>query len=163
VADARQLVLQAADRIARDLPGGMFISLACGLLDPATGAISIVNAGHPPPLLWSIENDSPFVSKLDVAGGAIGLVKSPHFQRTLLDCTLELRPGEQLVFFTDGVNEAMNVKNEEFGDKRLHNSAKSNGSATAEELAQGIVNSVLRHRGDAPASDDITVLVVKRK
>ncbi len=160
--DARQLVIQAAERISRDLPGGIFISLACGLLDPETGTVSVVNAGHLPPLHWSVVDGNPFVSTLDVAGGAIGLVKGPIFVRTLRDIQLTLAPGEQLVFFTDGVNEAMDIKNEEYGDKRLHKAVKANGAASAAELAQGIVDSVLYYRGDAPASDDITVLVVRR-
>ncbi|MCE9581664.1 MAG: SpoIIE family protein phosphatase [Planctomycetes bacterium] len=162
-ADARQLVTLAADRIAKDLPGGIFISLACGLLDPATGTVSVVNAGHLPPLHWSILERTPFVSTLDVAGGAIGLVKGALFQRTLRDASVTLEPGEQLVFFTDGVNEAMDEKNEEYGDKRLHKAVKANGCLSAADLAQGIVDSVLYYRGDAPASDDITVLVVKRR
>lgn len=161
--DARQLVIESADRIAPDLPGGTFISLACGLLDPQTGAVSVVNAGHMPPLLWSDRDGSPFVSTLDVSGGAIGVLKGARFRQTLRDLNITLQPREQLVFFTDGVNEAMDRRDEEFGDQRLHRATKQNGGTTAEDMAQGIVNSVLYHRGRAPASDDITVMAVMRK
>ncbi|MBI2922180.1 MAG: SpoIIE family protein phosphatase [Planctomycetes bacterium] len=160
---ARQLVLAAADRIARDLPGGIFISLVAAVLKPSSGEISIVNCGHMPPLHWSLIDGKPFVMTLDVSGGAIGLVKGAIFERTLRDATLVLGPGEQLVFYTDGVNEAMDEKNEEYGDKKLHKMLKTNGEAPAADLVQSIVDSVLYHRGDAPASDDITVLAVRRK
>ncbi|MCC6742015.1 MAG: SpoIIE family protein phosphatase [Planctomycetia bacterium] len=160
--NARQLVVQAAASIARDLPGGIFLSLACGVLDPASGEISVVNAGHMPPKHWTILESKPVVCDLDVSGGAIGLVKGALFERTLKDITITLQPDEQLVFYTDGVNEAMNEANEEFGDKSLHLSVKKNGGSTAEEMAQGILDAVLYHRGDAPASDDITILVVRR-
>ena len=96
------------------------------------------------------------------SGGAIGLVKGAIFERTLRDATL-VPAGEQLVFFTDGVNEAMDEKNEEYGDKKLLKMLKTNGEAPAADLVQSLVDSVLYHRGDAPASDDITVLAVRRK
>ncbi len=160
--DAKQLVVQAAASIARDLPGGIFLSLACGVLDPKTAKISIVNAGHMPPKHWTLMDGKPLVTDIDVAGGAIGLVKGPIFERALRDVTFTLQPEEQLVFYTDGVNEAMDGKNEEYGDKKLHLAVKKNGGSTAEEMAQGILDSVLYHRGDAPASDDITILAVRR-
>lgn len=160
---ARQLVIAAADRIARDLPGGIFISLVAAVLQPETGEISVVNCGHMPPLHWSLFDGKPFVMTLDVSGGAIGLVKGAIFERTLRDATLVLGPGEQLVFYTDGVNEAMDEKNEEYGDKKLLKMLKTNGEAPAADLVQSLVDSVLYHRGDAAASDDITVLAVRRK
>ncbi len=160
--NAKQLVVQAAASIARDLPGGIFLSLACGVLDPKTAEISIVNAGHMPPKHWTLMDGKAIVCDIDVAGGAIGLVKGALFERTLRDVTITIQPDEQLVFYTDGVNEAMDAKNEEYGDKKLHIAVKKNGGSTAEEMAQGILDSVLYHRGDAPASDDITILAVRR-
>jgi serine phosphatase RsbU (regulator of sigma subunit) len=159
---ARDLVIAAGDRIANDLPGGIFVSLVAAILDPVTAEVSVVNCGHMPPMQWSVFDGQPFVSQIDVSGGAIGLVKGSLFARTLRDATVVLQPGESLTFYTDGVNEAMDEKNEEFGDKRLHKAVKKNGHEPAEELVQSIVDSVLYHRGDAPASDDLTVLVVRR-
>jgi len=160
--NAKKLVMNAAASIARDLPGGIFLSLAGGILDPKTGEISIVNAGHMPPKHWSMMDGKPMVTDIDVSGGAIGLVKGPLLERTLKDATFVLQPDEQLVFYTDGVNEAMDIRNDEYGDKKLHLAVKKYGGSTAVEMAQGILDSVLYHRGDAPASDDITILVVRR-
>lgn len=161
-ADARRIVIRAADRIAHELPCGAFFSLVFALLDPSSGFVSVVNAGHLPPLHWSLDRGSPVVSSLQVAGASIGLVKGSLFERTLLDCHLILQPGEQLVFLSEGVETSTNRKNEEYGEKRVYEAMKLNGGTTAEELAEGIVNSVLYYRRDAPTSDDITVLAVRR-
>ncbi|KAF0241911.1 MAG: serine phosphatase RsbU regulator of sigma [Planctomycetota bacterium] len=160
--NAKALVVEAAERIARVLPGGIFLSLAAAILDPKSGRISVVNAGHLPPMHWSVMDGMPVVSDLEVSGGAIGLVKGANFERALHDFTITLQQDEQLVLYTDGVNEAMDEKNEEFGDRKLRVAVRKNGGSTAEEMALGILDSVLYHRGDAPASDDLTILVVRR-
>jgi ActR/RegA family two-component response regulator len=159
---AQDCVIEAASRIAADLPGGTFVTLCYAVLDPATGDVSVANCGHIPPLHWSRLEGRPFVSTVDSAGGAIGLVKGDLFARTLRDGAVRLGPEESLVFFTDGVNEAMSEAGEEFGDKQVHRTVKKNGAGSAAELAQALVDAVLYHRGDAPASDDVTVLVLKR-
>lgn len=160
--NAKALVVAAAERIARVLPGGVFVSLAAAILDPNTGEISVVNAGHLPPKHWSVLEGLPIVTDLAVSGGAIGLVKGRNFERALHDFTIMLEQDEQLVLYTDGVNEAMDVENEEFGDRNLRVAMRKSGGSTAEEMALGILDSVLDHRGDAPASDDLTILVVRR-
>ncbi|MBI2922243.1 MAG: SpoIIE family protein phosphatase [Planctomycetes bacterium] len=160
--NAKALVVEAARRISRVLPGGVFVSLAVAILDPNTGEISVVNAGHLPPKHWSVLDGLPIVSDLAVSGGAIGLVKGPNFERALHDFTIMLQQDEQLVLYTDGVNEAMDEKNDEFGDRNLRVAIRKNGGSSAEEMALGILDSVLYHRGDAPASDDLTILVVRR-
>ena len=160
--NAKALVVEAAGRIARVLPGGIFMSLAAAILDPKTGEISVVNAGHLPPKHWSVMDGLPIVSDLEVSGGAIGLVKGVNFERALHDFTITLQQDEQLVLYTDGVNEAMDEMNEEFGDRNLRLAVGKSGGSTAEEMALGILDSVLYHRGLAPASDDLTILVVRR-
>lgn len=162
VPDARRLVVEAAEMITRVLPGGIFVSLAGAVLNPRTNEINVVNAGHLPPKHWAVMDGLPIVSDLDVHGGAIGLVKGSSFERSLKDFTITLQQDEQLVFYTDGVNEAMDEKDEEFGDKNLRVAVKKHGGQSAETMAQGILDSVLVHRGRAPASDDITILAVRR-
>jgi serine phosphatase RsbU (regulator of sigma subunit) len=104
----------------------------------------------------------PMVSDLDVSGGGICPVKGTNFERALKDFTITLQQDEQLVFYTDGVNEAMNEQEEEFGDKNLRVAVKKSGGSRAEDMAMGIMGHVLTHRGQAPASDDITILAVRR-
>ncbi|MCC6738552.1 MAG: SpoIIE family protein phosphatase [Planctomycetia bacterium] len=162
VKDARGLVLEAAERISEVLPPGIFVSLAGAVLNPKTDEINVVNAGHLPPKHWAVMDGLPIVSDLDVSGGAIGLVKGASLEKSLKDFTLTLQQDEQLVFYTDGVNEAMDEQEEEFGDKNLRVAVKRHGGQSAEQMAHGILDSVLVHRGMAPASDDITILAVRR-
>jgi sigma-B regulation protein RsbU (phosphoserine phosphatase) len=162
VKDAKGLVLEAAERISEVLPPGIFLSLAGAVLNPRTDEINVVNAGHLPPKHWAVMDGMPIVSDLDVSGGAIGLVKGEHLERSLKDFTITLQQDEQLVFYTDGVNEAMDEQEEEFGDKNLRVAVKKHGGQSAERMAHGILDSVLVHRGMAPASDDITILAVRR-
>jgi serine phosphatase RsbU (regulator of sigma subunit) len=160
--NAKALVVEAASRISRVLPPGIFVSLAAAILDSKSGKISVVNAGHLPPMHWSVMDGQPIVSDLEVSGGAIGLVKGSSFERALHDFTITLQQDEQLVLYTDGVNEAMDGTSQEFGDKRLRVAVRRNGGSTAENMAMGILDSVLGHRGNAPASDDLTILAVRR-
>lgn len=159
---AKGLVLEAAEEICRVLPAGIFVSLAGAVLNPKTNEMSVVNAGHLPPKHWSVMDGLPMVSDLDVSGGAIGLVKGANLERSIKDFTITLQQDEQLVFYTDGVNEAMDEREEEFGDKNLRLAVKKSGGATAFEMSLGILDKVLLHRGTAPASDDITILAVRR-
>lgn len=162
VPDAKALVVESAEMISRVLPAGIFVSLAGAVLNPKTNQINVVNAGHLPPKHWSVMDGMPMVSDLDVSGGAIGLVKGAQLERSLKDFTITLQQDEQLVFYTDGVNEAMDAKNEEFGDKNLRVAVRKHGGSSAHNMTLGILDSVLFHRGQAPASDDITILAVRR-
>ena len=73
-----------------------------------------------------------------------------------------MQPGDTLVIYSDGVTEAMNAKEEEFGETRLQELILSHRQLTAQELIDEIVTAVRKHADGTPQSDDITLLVVKR-
>ena len=106
--------------------------------------------------------DTSIVETIDVHGAAMGLVRGPSFDRSIVECVVDLQPGEHLLFHTDGANEAMDINSEEFGDKKLFKAIKRGGPKDATGMVQEIISAVLHHRGEAPASDDLTVLVVRR-
>ncbi|KAF0243465.1 MAG: sigma-B regulation protein RsbU [Planctomycetota bacterium] len=162
MASARATVLEACERITPDLPGGTFLTLAYGILDPETGSVSVVNCGHNPPLLWTTLKNRPMVETVPVNGPAIGLVRGSAFERALVEREIPLASGDHLLFHTDGVNEAMDVNANEFGDRQLVKAIMRGGTKDAGGMAQEVVNAVLHHRGIAPASDDLTVLDVWR-
>lgn len=159
----KDAVLQANERLAPDLPAGVFLTLAYAVLDPKDSVVRVVSCGHNPPLLLAKFDDSSIVQTIDVAGGAMGLVRGVALERTLKECVVNLQDGEQLLFHTDGVNEAMDIADVEFGDKKLFKAMKRAFGKSAEGMTEEIVNAVLHHRGEAPASDDLTVLVVRKK
>ena len=76
---------------------------------------------------------------------------------TFEERTEQLRPGDSLVFYTDGVTEAFNPEGLMFGEERLHELVRLHGSADAQALVSVIFDSVVDFAGTAPQSDDITL------
>lgn len=134
---------------------GYFATLFFGVLDPVTGNIVYINAGHNPPAL--LHATAGQVTLLDLTGPAVGIV--PGCSYALGHTTIA--PGEQLFVFTDGVTEARGPDGEFFGDDRLlevlHGSQE-----TGDDLLELVKDKVRTHVGAADQSDDITMLSVRR-
>jgi sigma-B regulation protein RsbU (phosphoserine phosphatase) len=115
------------------------------------------NAGHNEPLLFS-EDPSRSARPLKIGGTLLGIFQDFPFQEE----TTPLNPGDLLLVYSDGITEAMNAKDEEFGEKRLMAVVRENWGDSSSELIEKIVTAVKMHAGDTPQSDDITLVVVKR-
>jgi sigma-B regulation protein RsbU (phosphoserine phosphatase) len=90
-------------------------------------------------------------------GIALGVVPEVAIATTALD----LRHGDLLVLYTDGVTEAFNDMNEAFGEERLREFVRANRAMPAREILEGLVAEIRRFTGAAAQSDDITLVVVK--
>jgi sigma-B regulation protein RsbU (phosphoserine phosphatase) len=77
--------------------------------------------------------------------------------------SVQLNPGDVLAIYTDGVSEAMNLQDEEFGIERLGEVMQKLRDESAETLVEGIFQAIEYHVGDAPQHDDITLMVLKRR
>ena len=88
----------------------------------------------------------------------IGLIEQAAYQ----DEEVPIQIGDLLVIQSDGVSEAMNNNNEQFGEERLQHLILENKHRTAEEIIDTIITEVRKHAGAHPQSDDITMMVVKR-
>jgi hypothetical protein len=130
-----------------------FISVFYGELEE-NGHVIYVNAGHPPPLVFSGSR----VVELSVGGTVIGPLPEVRFRRGVA----YLEPGDVLVSCTDGILERRNPKGEFFGDERLRAIVQANPQATAEELLEAIFVAALSFGEDRPWEDDATLLVVRR-
>jgi serine phosphatase RsbU (regulator of sigma subunit) len=151
------LAAQRANRwITRDSQSGMFVTVFYGLLDVLTGQLRYTNAGHNPPLL--LRNDDT-VDSLSTAGMALGLIEAAplHEDETVM------QPGELLVCYTDGVTEAIDEGEHEYGAERLTEVVRSNRHVSAEEIVDAIITDLLEHTGRRPAFDDVTLVVIKRE
>jgi serine phosphatase RsbU (regulator of sigma subunit) len=148
-------VLHDSDYIARTHgKANMFATLFLAILDPDSGALSYVNAGHEPAVRIGPAGE---ISRLDPTGPAVGLLPGMRFEaRELL-----LEPGETLLAFTDGVSEARSPAGELFGEERLLALVRSPFSGAGDLLSR--IDASLRHHtaGLEPA-DDITLLAVRR-
>src|SRR6266508_503123 len=148
--------LHAANkRILLDSRSSMFVTVFYGVLDPASGTLSYCNAGHNPPYLLS-DNAEP--RPLRNTGIPLGIVRDTTWTAE----TVTLEPGDVLVLYTDGVNEAQNSNGEFFDAERLLDAARSCRERTALEVQAAILAAVDRFVGDATQFDDLTVMALVR-
>ena len=135
----------------------MFATLFFAVLDPETGTIWYVNAGHEPPVVLSRGH---IKRRLEPTAMAVGIAPDMEFQIG----TLRLEPGDYLVTFTDGVSEGRSPDGSFFTEARLlHLLEKTAPAQSAEALVNAIEGSLQTHIGTATQYDDITLLVLRRE
>ena len=140
--------------IAERCPPGKFITFFFGLLN-SEGMFEYSNAGHNYPLILRANGN---VEQLRGNGLVMGLF--PNVLYTLK--TTRLEPGDLLALYSDGVTEAMNSRDEEFGEDGLASFLTENRNLGCEELVQGLVKHVRGWCGNSSFTDDFTVLLVRR-
>ena len=123
-------------------------------LHPQSGHLTYVNAGHNPPIVIGTAG----LRRLSTGGTIVGAFPESVYEQE----TVALDPGDILVIFSDGVTEAFNEQWEEFGDDRLVACVTANCERLSEEMLGRIVDTVKAFTGNAAASDDMTVLVLRR-
>ncbi|OFW46807.1 MAG: hypothetical protein A3J29_22205 [Acidobacteria bacterium RIFCSPLOWO2_12_FULL_67_14b] len=171
VASAVQARVNSAARFARFAPealmasvdrdvyattdGARYATAIYASLDAHTRALTIVNAGHPPVMVF--DPGGATITRVHSTGPALGLIDAGVFASQ----TLTLPHGGVLVAYTDGVCEARDAQDEEFGDERLATMLTDGRRRSAAELCAGILDAVRAHRGARQDQDDVTALVVK--
>jgi len=143
------------DELATDNPSGMFVTFLCGVYEPGSGRLALANAGHCRPVLLPAEGAPAWAVK-DL-GTALGFEQNLTFERT----ELNLKRGDTLVFYTDGVTEAFNTSEECYGSERLLKEAASLAGEPAKAVVAGLLERVRAFAGQAPQSDDIAILALK--
>ena len=138
---------------------GSFISICYALADVRNGTIRYARAGHNPGIL--IRSGEKQVSMIRSHGIAIGLTRNATFEREITEEKLTMNPGDGLIFYTDGVTEAVNTGNEMFGDKRLLAVAKENLQLFPALLLEKLDESVNRFTGGKALDDDMTLLIIR--
>ena len=126
------------------------------LLDTEKHEFCYSNAGHNPPLLFLKGERSP--QELKVGGLVLGFLEDATYQK-------EVRPfcaGDLLLLYSDGITEAFNADDEEFGEERLREIILKNREEPAQVLLDKIIAAAEQHAGDVPRMDDMTALVIKR-
>lgn len=142
--------------LAENTPANRFITLFIAELDPHTGIINYINAGHNPPLIGHLDGT---VEQLDSGGFPLGIIPTAEYEAG----QTHLEPGEALVIYSDGVSEANNIKGDEFGMERLTEVVKKNLQASAAGIRDKVESALSAFTQTAPANDDITLVIVKRK
>ena len=142
--------------LCEDNEAAMFVTLIYGVYDPETGRLTYANGGHNPPLIVHSDNSSTLLPPTD--GLALGLVPGYEYQQR----TVTVAPGEALVLYTDGVTEAMNGDEEEFGVERLQDIFKKSNPHEPYAITRLVFDAVDTFAGDTPQSDDVTCLTLCR-
>jgi sigma-B regulation protein RsbU (phosphoserine phosphatase) len=132
----------------------MFATVFCGVLDPGTGSVVYINAGHVPP---AVINASGVKARLEPTGPALGLLPDMEFAIEQVD----LEEGDTLLIFTDGVTDARGPDEDFFTEERLL-SLVTRPISSAAAMLELIQSSLHEHMADADQYDDITMLAVKR-
>jgi hypothetical protein len=140
---------------SNSMGGGRFTTAFFAELDPASGDIVYVNAGHNVPIL---RRKSGALERLEVGGIPIGIFADSTCQVGMT----RLEPGDWLVIFTDGVVEAENANYEEYGEPALIRLVDRESGAAPAELLRSLLADLDRHVGNTPQHDDITCLLLKR-
>ena len=142
--------------LCEDNEAAMFVTLLYGVYDPETGRLTYANGGHNPPLIVHTDNTSTLLPQTD--GLALGLLPDYEYEQN----TITVAPGETLVLYTDGVTEAMNGNEEEFGVDRLQEIFRQDHPRDPHAITQLIFDAVDDFAGDTPQSDDVTCLTLCR-
>jgi phosphoserine phosphatase RsbU/P len=141
--------------LCRESVSSMFVTVFYGILNFKTGELNYSNGGHNPPYILSNEGE---LQTVDLTGGlALGVVEGFMYKNNLI----QLKPGDTIFTFTDGITEAMNPGFELYSEERLEKFLKENYLLSATELVKESFNDVHNYAKDAQQSDDITVLAVK--
>jgi len=154
-ADVATLMTRLNRSVASNCPGNRFITFFLAVADPETGRVSYCNAGHNPPYLVRADGS---VETLDVGGPVLGILKHIGYQ----SATVELKSGDMVMMFSDGVTEARSPSDDEYGEDRLIAELVARRKQPANEVVQGVYRALERFMADAPVADDITLVAVRR-
>jgi phosphoserine phosphatase RsbU/P len=154
-ADPGLAVKNANRLIYEDGRSSMFITVFYGVLDPRGMLFTYVNAGHNPPLLLRTGEGPAWMT--GTKGIALGVIPEVGISPT----GLGLRSGDVLVLYTDGVTEAFNERDENFGEERLLDCMMRHQSLPAKEMIAVLLAEIRAFSGSAPQSDDITLVVIR--
>jgi len=149
-----ELVAQLNAALKETLPQSKFVTLFAGRLDTTTGSVEYANAGHNPPL-W-VKNDG--VTDLAVTDLILGMFPKAGYQNQ----ALSMERGDSLVLFTDGVSEAENLTEQEFGYPNISKAVGPLHGKDATTIAGALEQAVMTYAGDCHFGDDVTLLIVSR-
>ena len=155
--DPAEVLRQANDMIIADSHTDLFVTLFYAILDPEQGVLSYANAGHNPPLLFSHRLNQ--VIPLTARGMAMGIMTDIELERR----ETRLEPGDLVVFYTDGVTDALNEDVADFGLERLCRVVEAHRTESAADVVWAINQAVIEFVGDTPQFDDLTLVVLKRQ
>jgi serine phosphatase RsbU (regulator of sigma subunit) len=150
MANVNRLLFEASD-------SNRYATLFYAELDCASRTLHYVNGGHNPPAVLRKEDGAWRVFRLADGGPVIGLFAGAVYQEQMLP----LLPGDILLAFTDGISEAMNAAEDEWGEDRMVAEAQAHADLNAEQLLQRLFRAADAFAAGAPQHDDMTLVVLR--
>ncbi len=138
---------------------GTFISMIYGLYDNSDRTFQFARAGHNPLII--VRGDSQTVEMVESKGLAIGMIADKRFEDVLECKSVSLNPNDLIILYTDGYTEAMNYGSRLYGDERLLDVVQNNADKSAQEMLDAINQDIRSFIGERPASDDMTMIVMR--
>jgi phosphoserine phosphatase RsbU/P len=155
-------VLAAVNRqLFPDIREDMFISMAYGILDETCHTLTLARAGHDPALHYC--SDTGKVELLRSPGLALGVDGGTVFERVTKDQEVTLMPGDCVLFYTDGVREAVDGGEQEFGMERMADVFRMAAPLGAEAVLSRMQEELRQFTGEGPQMDDITLVAIERR
>jgi sigma-B regulation protein RsbU (phosphoserine phosphatase) len=149
-------MMRANQRLQKDVKTGMFVALIFAVLDSSNRTLTLCSAGQTQPIHISVKTGKAHLIETQGDTIPLGIYEEANYQET----EIPLSPGDRLLFYTDGIVEAMNAKEEIFGFERLIDVVQESKSLDAGSLLQKVLSRVNEFAGNAPQHDDLTVIVV---
>lgn len=140
-------------QLCANTPEEKYATFFYAVYDARSGELAYTNAGHPPPVLFRSDG----LVRLDSGGTVLGLFPQVRFDQA----EVQLRPGDVLLAFTDGLTEPENSYAEEFGEKRLIAAVRQTLDSPPETLAEDIYRRITDWTGGGEPQDDMTMLYLK--
>jgi sigma-B regulation protein RsbU (phosphoserine phosphatase) len=152
--DVASMMTRLNRATAANCPANRFISFFFSVLDPKTGELTYANAGHNPPM---IARANGAIERLEGGGLLMGIMPSAEYE----SYSVQLKPGDVLVLYSDGVTEATNPLGEEFEEERLAEVLRLNRQRPPDEIVEAITRAVSDFSAGAAVADDLTLVVAK--
>jgi len=152
----RELLHRANLTMLNNQESGMFTTAFVGYLDEKTGNLIYASGGHLPPIHYHHQTGN--CTRLSIHGVALGVFTKASYDESV--CHIEA--GDILAFYTDGISEAINDEDEEFGEERIIAVIQSLATQPAEFIAQAVKSAVIAHTQNQGTFDDETLIILKR-
>ncbi len=153
----KDILFEVNKKMYESMERNWFITLTLALFDTEKRRIKFCRAGHLP--LFKATNGT--VQSLISRGMGLGLEKGIIFEQTLIEEEMKLQSGEIFAFFSDGITEAMNERNELFGEETLKELLIKNSGNRSSEIMREVWESINTFRGTTEVNDDMTMVIVK--
>lgn len=156
-----EILIDVNNELLKNIKKGMFVTMFIGILDKREGTFNFASAGHNPLIYVRAADGKSDLIK--TKGFPLGMMPGKVFEKRIESASVKLKPGDFVIQYTDGINEAQNEAGEEYGLDRFVETLESNHAMAADELTKEILRHHQMFVGKAEQYDDITLLSLKYK